>query len=100
MLGERGLWFKMNFYEGSARVPLMICADGFQPSRIEQPDSTIDLTPTLAALAGVSIDDIAPWVEGVALAPIAAGKPRPPVAMEYAATNLPNVRWIKASFSI
>jgi choline-sulfatase len=85
MLGERGLWFKMNFFEGSARVPLMIAAPGLQPGKIDTPVSTIDLTPTLAGLAGISMDEVMPWTEGVNLLPVAQGAPRPAVAMEYAA---------------
>jgi choline-sulfatase len=85
MLGRKGLWFKMSFFEGASRVPLMIAAPGMPAGRIDTPVSTIDLTPTLAALAGVSLDAVAPWTEGVDLAPVAQGAPRPPVAMEYAA---------------
>jgi len=85
MLGERGLWFKMSFREGSARVPLMIAAAEMQPGLVETPVSTIDVLPTLCDLAGVSLGEIAPWTEGENLVPIAGGGPRAPVAMEYAA---------------
>jgi choline-sulfatase len=85
MLGERGLWFKMNFFEGSARVPLMIAAPGLTPQRIDTPVSTIDLLPTLCALAGIAVDDILPWTDGENLLPLAQGADRGPVAMEYAA---------------
>ncbi|NJM84364.1 MAG: choline-sulfatase [Tabrizicola sp.] len=85
MLGEHGLWFKMSFLEGSARVPLMIAALGMPAGRIDTPVSTIDLAPTLAALAGISMEEVAPWTEGVNLIPVAAGAERPAVAMEYAA---------------
>jgi choline-sulfatase len=86
MLGRRGLWFKMNFYEGSARVPLMIAAPGLGPRLVTDPVSTIDLTPTLCDLAGVSMAEVAPWTDGESLVPLARGEGRKtPVAMEYAA---------------
>ena len=53
MLGERGLWFKMSFFEGSARVPLMIAAPGrFAPRSVSEPTSLLDVLPTLVELAG------------------------------------------------
>ena len=86
MLGERGLWFKMNFYEGSARVPLMIAAPGLAPGLVSDPVSTIDLCPTLCDLAGVSMAEVMPWTDGESLVPLAHGRHRTsPVAMEYAA---------------
>jgi choline-sulfatase len=86
MLGERGLWFKMNFYEGSARVPLMIAAPDLPAGLIETPVSTIDVTPTLGALAGVDMAEIEPWTDGHNLVPLAQGEERTaPVLMEYAA---------------
>jgi choline-sulfatase len=86
MLGERGLWYKMNFFEGSARVPLMIAAPGLNAGLVEEPVSTLDVTPTLAELAGISLDDIMPWTDGESLVPVAGGTRRSsPVPMEYAA---------------
>ena len=86
MLGERGLWFKMSFYEGSSRVPLMIAAPGMAPGRVDTPVSTIDVCPTLTDLAGVSMSDIAPWTAGTSLKAVTQGSAeRGPVLMEYAA---------------
>ncbi|SDO39929.1 choline-sulfatase [Lutimaribacter pacificus] len=86
MLGERGLWFKMSFYEGSARVPLMIAAPQMQPGLVTDPVSNIDICPTLCDLAGVPMDEVMPWTTGESLLPLGQGAARKsPVAMEYAA---------------
>jgi choline-sulfatase len=53
MLGERGLWYKMSFFEPSARVPLIVSAPGrFGPRRVSQNVSLVDLLPSLVELAG------------------------------------------------
>ncbi len=53
MLGERGMWYKMSFFEWSARVPLILHAPGrFSPGRVATPVSLVDILPTLAEIAG------------------------------------------------
>jgi choline-sulfatase len=80
MLGERGLWFKMSFRDGAARVPLMLAAPGLAPGRRDHPVSLLDVLPTITDLAGVDAGDVD--CDGESL--LAAG-PRGAVAMEYAA---------------
>ena len=52
MLGERGLWYKMSFFEPSARVPLIVRGPGVVAGRHAASVSQLDLAPTLAGLAG------------------------------------------------
>jgi choline-sulfatase len=53
MLGEHGLWYKMSFREGAARIPLIVHAPArFPPRRIPHPVSLVDLLPTLVELGG------------------------------------------------
>ncbi len=86
MLGRRGLWFKMNFFEGASRVPMMIAAAELTPRTVTTPVSTIDLLPTLCDLIGLDLTEIMPWTDGESLLPLALGHDRTtPVAMEYAA---------------
>ncbi len=86
MLGERGLWFKMSFYEGSSRVPLMISTLEMEPGFIKTPVSTIDVCPTLCELVGWDTEAFKPWTAGESLVHLGqGGKRETPVAMEYAA---------------
>lgn len=52
-LGERGLWYKMTFFEHSARVPLIVrVPDRPDAGRVSTPVSLLDLAPTLVDIAG------------------------------------------------
>lgn len=86
MLGERGLWFKMSFFEGSARVPLMIASPKLPTGRVDTPVSTMDVTPTVCELAGIDLSEVLEWTDGESLVGLANGSAREtPVRMEYAA---------------
>jgi choline-sulfatase len=71
MLGERGLWYKMSFFEGSCRVPLMVAAPRqFAARRVKNAVSLVDVLPTLVDLAhdGASPSYPAP-IDGRSLLP-------------------------------
>ena len=52
MLGERGLWYKMSFYEWSSRIPMILWQPNrFAPDRVGQPVSQVDILPTLLDIA-------------------------------------------------
>lgn len=86
MLGERGLWFKMSFYEGSSRVPFMIASPDMKPGLVTEPVSNLDVTPTLCDLANISMAEVEPWVEGESLRSLGnGGKRKTAVPIEYAA---------------
>jgi choline-sulfatase len=67
MLGERGLWYKMNFFEHSAHIPLIIDAPHLlAPGRLSTPATLMDIAPTLMDFAGL---DPAPQFDGATLVP-------------------------------
>ncbi|KAB8229810.1 alkaline-phosphatase-like protein [Aspergillus alliaceus] len=74
MLGERGLWYKMVWYENSARVPMIMHAPKrFAPKRISQNVSTMDLLPTFVDLVGAQLIQELP-MDGVSLLPYLTGE--------------------------
>ncbi len=75
MLGERGLWYKMNFYEPACRIPLIVHAPGrFSPRRVAGSASLLDLLPTFAALANNGTEpEYATAIDGRSLLPALEG---------------------------
>jgi choline-sulfatase len=87
MLGERGLWYKMNFFEPSARIPLIVHAPArYAPGRVSTPVSLVDVLPTLLELAGGSLADAVTPLAGESLLPLCDGQQQDrTVVGEYAA---------------
>ena len=59
MLGDRGTWFKMSFFERSARVPLIMAGPDVVNWAVPNACSLLDLLPTLLDVATGG----APWPE-------------------------------------
>ncbi|MEL6617875.1 MAG: choline-sulfatase [Pseudomonadota bacterium] len=88
MLGERGLWFKMTFFEHSARVPLIMAGPGVARGTAPNACSLVDILPTLLDAAGAttSVD-----IDGRSLMPLARGEhdPTDEACAEYCAEMTP-----------
>jgi choline-sulfatase len=94
MLGERGLWYKMAFFEDSARVPLVVRgpADLVRAgARVAAPVSQLDLAPTLLELCGAApSDEATAGLDGTSLAALLRddGRRDAPVVAEYLAEGV------------
>jgi choline-sulfatase len=93
MLGERGLWYKMAFFEDSARVPLVVRgpADLVRAgARVAAPVSQLDLAPTLLELCAAASDEATADLDGTSLAALLRGDGRrdAPVVAEYLAEGV------------
>lgn len=69
MLGERGLWWKSSFLEGSARVPMVCSFPGKLPAgeRRDNVVSLVDVFPTLLDVANIPCPD---FLEGSSFLPL------------------------------
>jgi len=68
MLGQHGVWEKQKFFEGSARVPLIIrWPRHFQPRAVRENVNLCDLFATLCDLTGVPLPEEERTVHGAGL---------------------------------
>lgn len=86
MVGERGLWYKMSFFEWSARVPLVLRIPGESGGRrVQTPVSLLDVLPTLVDIAtdGAGTDMPAAPLDGHSLLPLLSREEERTVYGEY-----------------
>jgi choline-sulfatase len=88
MGGERGLWFKMSFYDGSARVPLIVAGPGVARGRVAEAVSHLDVAPTFAALGKAQNGDSAHEGRSLAAALQGGGLEPGTVVSEYLAEGV------------
>jgi iduronate 2-sulfatase len=71
-LGDHGYWTKHTNYEQANRIPLVIVAPGLaRPGGVSrQLAETVDIFPTLAALAGLPVPTGPQPIDGVSLVPV------------------------------
>jgi choline-sulfatase len=103
MLGERGLWYKMSFFEASARVPLIVNApQRLGAGRVADNVSLVDLLPTFLDLAGGGNVEVVEPLAGTSLLPlVSSGAPAGrTVVGEYLAegTNAPAIMLCREGF--
>jgi choline-sulfatase len=73
MLGERGLWYKMVFFERATRVPLVFAGPAIPIARrVSEPVSHLDLMPSLTAITGNQMAS-----DGRSLLPLLQGQADP-----------------------
>ncbi|TCL08809.1 choline-sulfatase [Shimia isoporae] len=77
MLGERGLWYKMNFFEHSARVPLVMAGPGIKTGTASNACSLVDMLPTLIDIGGGDLKMVGEPVDGRSLMRLARAEDDP-----------------------
>lgn len=83
MLGERGLWYKMSYFEHSARIPMIVSIPGQRSGAVNSTHvSLLDIAPTLLDIAGVEAPSI---LDGSSMLPLldAESDPERTVVGEY-----------------
>jgi len=70
--GDHGIWTKHTNYEQANRIPIIIRAPDVTKSgsHTKQLAETVDIYPTLAALAGLERPDVPQPIDGISLVPI------------------------------
>lgn len=71
-LGDHAIWTKHTNYEQATRIPIIVVAPGVTApgTSTSQPAETVDLYPTLAALAGLPAPSGPQPIDGLSLVPV------------------------------